>query len=128
MNKSVALILLSIMLGGVAVSAEARGRYGHAHNQFDFHFGGPLWLGPGPYYRYQPYYYGPQTIIIEREPPVYVQRPPTYSTLPPAQTAAPSAQVWYYCTDPAGYYPYVSNCAQPWVSVDPRTVQAPANR
>lgn len=128
MSKSVTLILLSIMLTGVAANAEARGRHGHARSHFDFYIGGPLWLGPGPVYRHHTYYYGPQTIIIEREPPVYIQRQPTYSTTPPPQTAAPTAQVWYYCTDPAGYYPYVSNCAQPWVSVDPSSVQAPPNR
>ena len=37
--------------------------------------------------------------------------------------AAP--QVWYYCPEPAGYYPYVQNCTQAWVSVDPRTVAPP---
>ncbi|MGR9090454.1 MAG: hypothetical protein ACU85U_07735 [Gammaproteobacteria bacterium] len=126
MNKSVTLILLTIMLSGLAASAEARGRHGRSHSHFDFYPGGPLWWGPGPYYRPQPYYYGPQTIIIEREPPVYIQRQPTYSAVPPAPV--PAAQVWFYCPNPAGYYPHVPNCAQPWVSVDPRTVQTPPNQ
>ena len=26
---------------------------------------------------------------------------------------------WYYCQDPAGYYPYVSSCNQPWMAVQP---------
>lgn len=128
MNKTVALILFGIVLSGPAATAEARGRHGHSHSQFGFYIGGPQWWGPGPYYRYDPYYYGPRTIIIEREPPVYIQRQPAYSALPPAQTTAPGAALWYYCTDPAGYYPHVQNCTQPWVSVDPRTVQTPPSR
>jgi hypothetical protein len=29
---------------------------------------------------------------------------------------------WYYCIDPAGYFPHVSRCNRPWVVVDPATV------
>jgi hypothetical protein len=25
-----------------------------------------------------------------------------------------ASQYWYYCTDPAGYYPYVSECSVTW--------------
>jgi hypothetical protein len=28
-----------------------------------------------------------------------------------------SAQNWYYCSDPAGYYPYVSECNTGWQAV-----------
>jgi len=34
------------------------------------------------------------------------------------------AGYWYYCTDPAGYYPYVQSCNQGWVAVIP---QAPSD-
>ena len=27
------------------------------------------------------------------------------------------AQVWYYCSDPAGYYPYVTQCNTGWQAV-----------
>jgi hypothetical protein len=27
--------------------------------------------------------------------------------------------LWYYCDDPAGYYPYVKECRTPWRAVDP---------
>ncbi len=124
MKNLSALILCGIVLGSLAVSAEARGRHGHSHSHLGIYFGAPLWRAPLPYYRYDPYYYQPRTIIIEREPQVYIQRPPSYTTAPPAAVTAPSAQVWFYCTDPAGYYPHVQQCTQPWVSVDPRTVQA----
>ena len=28
-----------------------------------------------------------------------------------------SSQTWYYCSDPAGYYPYVTQCNTGWQSV-----------
>lgn len=129
MNRTFALMLCGIALTSLAAGAEARGRHGHSHSHFGVYFGAPLWHAPlwhapPPYYRYDPYYYQPRTIIIEREPPVYIQRPPVSPAPAPATQTAPTAQVWFYCTDPAGYYPHVPQCSQPWVSVDPRTVQA----
>src|SRR5258707_13321450 len=29
----------------------------------------------------------------------------------------PSSQTWYYCSDPAGYYPYVAQCNTGWAAV-----------
>lgn len=124
MKKITALIFCGVVLGSLTANAEARGRHGHSHSHFGVYLGAPVWRAPVPYYRYDPYYYQPRTVIIEREPPVYIQRQPTYTTAPAAPAAAPGAQVWFYCTDPAGYYPHVQQCTQPWVSVDPRTVQA----
>ena len=28
-----------------------------------------------------------------------------------------SSQIWYYCSDPAGYYPYVTQCNTGWQAV-----------
>ena len=28
-----------------------------------------------------------------------------------------ASQYWYYCTSPAGYYPYVNQCSVPWQTV-----------
>ena len=38
---------------------------------------------------------------------------------PTAVVAAPSTatQYWYYCANPAGYYPYVPQCAVAWQAV-----------
>lgn len=33
---------------------------------------------------------------------------------------APAPQSWYYCTNPAGYYPYVTQCSVAWQSVPAR--------
>ncbi len=91
---------------------------GHSSSNFGFYFGDPFLWGPSPFYRsYGPdYYRAPQTVIIEREPPVYIQRQP----LP--QQQAQAATLWYYCPNPAGYYPQIPNCSEQWVPVDPRSL------
>lgn len=103
------------LLAGFTSVACAHGR--SVHPRLDFYFGTPLLWGP-PYYRRYPYYDEPQTIIIEREPMVYIQRPPVAGT--------GQVPVWHYCTDPPGYYPYVQRCTQAWIPVDPKTVLPPA--
>ena len=50
----------------------------------------------------------------------YVQQPAAELVVPPAPRAA--ASHWYYCTEPAGYYPYVQQCSRPWVAVQPNAV------
>ncbi len=118
-----AILLFGVMAAGLSTSVQAHGRRYSSH--LDFYIGTPRPWWPSPYYRYHPYYYEPRTIIIEREPPVYIQRQPSQVTQPVRPPPPVPAQVWYYCTDPADYYPYVQNCNQAWVRVDPRTV-APA--
>src|SRR5262249_53197546 len=64
-------------------------------------YGGPYWWG-APYgygwYGYPyPYAYGPP-VVVQSAPQVYVQ------------PAAPAQQYWYYCQNPAGYYPSVGQC------------------
>ncbi len=83
------------------------GRHGGSH--LGIYFSAPLHWGASPIY--PPYshgyghsHYPRETVIIEREPPVYVEKAKDY---------------WYYCPSPAGYYPYVQNCPQQWVTVDP---------
>jgi hypothetical protein len=39
----------------------------------------------------------------------------------PAPTAPP---MWYYCTSPAGYFPYVQACNRAWIPVTPRRHRA----
>ncbi len=68
----------------------------------DFAFG-PWWWGPG-----YPYYYASPPVVVQESPPVYIQQQP------PAQPA-----YWYYCQNPAGYYPYVKTCPSGWMTVVP---------
>jgi hypothetical protein len=44
----------------------------------------------------------------------------------PAVTVQPESGNWYYCVDPAGYFPYVGACNRPWVAVTPFDVQGGA--
>jgi hypothetical protein len=44
-----------------------------------------------------------------------------YSQAAPATPqSVPANQYWYYCSDPAGYYPYVQNCSKAWMQVVPQ--------
>jgi len=53
--------------------------------------------------------------------PVYVQ-PRVVVAPPPAVAPAPvyaEQSGWYYCYNPAGYYPYVPSCPSGWTRVEP---------
>jgi len=85
---------------------------------------GYYWGAPYSYYPYYPYY--PYGYVLPTAPAytineelVYVQPPQNEAPNPPAQQ--PSAGYWYYCTAPAGYHPYVTQCTRPWLAVDPQT-------
>jgi hypothetical protein len=41
--------------------------------------------------------------------------------VPQAQAAPAASSFWYYCVEPAGYYPYVKNCNKAWMQVVPQT-------
>jgi hypothetical protein len=83
-----------------------------------WYWGWPWYAGAYPYYPYYPY--GAYS-VYDAPPTVYVEQSPAASG-----DEAPSApaNLWYYCTDPAGYYPYVQNCRAPWVKVVPPPASA----
>ena len=60
------------------------------------------WWGSGLGWTYYPYPYGWGYY-------------PDYGDYGYSQPYA--AQYWYYCSDPAGYYPYVTQCNAPWQPV-----------
>ena len=39
---------------------------------------------------------------------------------PPVYTQSPQSQYWYYCQNPAGYYPSVPQCPTQWLQVAPQ--------
>ncbi len=122
---TLAAVMLAVGLSGPAW-ADRRGHggsHGHGHGyhsghhhvhggtRFGFYFGLPLYWGGYPY-DYYPYYR--RNVYIIESPPVYIQRqPPVYVQQP--------TSYWYYCQDPAGYYPYVQSCPTPWMKVLPQT-------
>jgi hypothetical protein len=76
----------------------------------------PVYRGPGYYDSYD--YYQP--------PPVMTQPPRVYEQQVPAPQGGQA--YWYYCQDPPGYYPYVSQCPGGWTKTapSPETAQPPA--
>jgi hypothetical protein len=58
-----------------------------------------------------PYAVTPWVVAASPAPQVVVQQP---------VVAEVPASYWYYCAQPAGYYPYVQNCSQPWMKVLPQ--------
>jgi hypothetical protein len=115
---------------------------GHRHGgYYGGWYGGAYWGWPWyaawPAYGWglgYPYYgsygyYGPYASYpaYEPAPTVYVEAAPAAG----AMSAVPAPKVlWYYCNEPAGYYPYVQECNSPWVKVNPpprsASAQAPA--
>jgi hypothetical protein len=79
-----------------------RWRGGHwVHDSHRGHLGW-WWVVAGIWYFYPtPIYPYPDPY----EPPVTVPPPSVYP------------QFWYYCTSPAGYYPYVPQCSTAWQKV-----------
>jgi hypothetical protein len=66
------------------------------------------------------WYYYPAPVYPYPDP----YQPPVVVVPPPANPAAPA--YWYYCGNPAGYYPYVAQCRMAWQRVIPQTpVPAP---
>jgi len=93
-------------------------RYGWYGGSVGLYLGYPYW-GAWPYPYYAPYvatYSYPVDVGVGTGS--YTQLP---ESTPGAGTAPGSAYYWYYCTDPAGYYPYIQNCSKDWMTVVPPT-------
>jgi len=50
---------------------------------------------------------------------VYIQR--DMGAVPQDVAPQPAPQAYYYCSEPAGYYPQVTNCSRPWTKVIPNS-------
>lgn len=119
-----------LMVSAVAVAVMSSAPALAQHRHYDHRGGGNWGLGwglllgsaivlsasqPRPVYQAPPVYMAPPAYYPE---PAYVA-PYVYS--PPAATmAAPPAQSWWYhCSNPEGYYPYVTACPPGWTRVSP---------
>jgi hypothetical protein len=86
------------------------------------------WVTGGAWYYYErpiyPYPYVVSEVIVPE--PMVPPPPPGYAPPPPVSAPPPpppvQPQVWYYCDNPAGYYPYVPSCPTPFrvVPAQPR--------
>jgi hypothetical protein len=85
--------------GGFAgVHGGYRGHWYHGWNNGQYGW----WWGDGLGWTYDPYDYGGDAY-------------PDYGYY--GYTQPNTAQTWYYCSDPSGYYPYVTQCNVGWQAV-----------
>ncbi|MDO8788731.1 MAG: hypothetical protein Q7J42_11725 [Sulfuritalea sp.] len=66
-------------------------------------------------------------VQVYSPPPVYSSLPavlyrgePAGYPPPVSAYAKPTSQWWYYCAQPAGYYPHVQQCSAAWTRVSPQ--------
>lgn len=104
----VLLMLLGALLSAMPAWAHDRGRGRVGVGVYlGVPFGYP-WYAPPPYY----FYPSPPVVVVRPEPQVYIERAAPQPTLQ-------SQPIWYYCTNPQGYYPYVKECPGGWMHVVP---------
>lgn len=120
-------LALALLIGSMACTsawAERGSHRGHGgHGGGRSHIGvvigaplfwpayGPVWYGDPWYGWYGDPFYGYRYRPVPMEPPLYIER------------GAPGpAALWYFCSAPEGYYPYVKQCSTAWRPVAPRPV------
>ena len=59
--------------------------------------------------------------FVTNDTGVWIQQDQVPAFVPQAQAAPVANNYWFYCVDPAGYYPYVKNCNKTWMQVVPQT-------
>ena len=80
--------------------------HGNWHGGFRGHhgFGARVFVGPG-FGWHDPWWWGPDY--------------PYYTAPPEVVPPAGESGYWYYCPNPPGYYPYVTQCPSGWIAVVP---------
>ncbi len=122
LSRAILLCSIALLSFGLSASAEAHGWHGGGGVRFGVYVGGPYWGSPYygyPGYYYPPSYYSPAPVVVApAAPPVYIENNSNAAPAAP-QAAAPAvaANMWYYCRDPQGYYPYVRDCKGAWEPV-----------
>jgi hypothetical protein len=106
-----AIAVAASLLAGASLAAGVAATPAEARGFVSVGIGVPLFP---PYYAYPHYAYPP---YYAYPPPVVYAPPPVYAAPVMVQQPTP---YWYYCDNPAGYYPYVSNCPTPWRPVAPQ--------
>lgn len=86
-----------------------------------YYGGGPAYWGGWPYawnagYAW-PYAVAPLVVNAAPAPQVFIQQEPLVAAPAPAPV---EPSYWYYCTQPAGYFPYVQDCSHAWMKVVPQ--------
>lgn len=115
---------LVLAAGLAAASTPALAQHRHHHHghgprvHFGFVFGAPVY----PRWHHAPRYYYPAPVIVQSQPPVYIEQEPQQAATVPPETAysTDAAAYWYFCRESNTYYPYVKSCAGPWQRVTPQ--------
>jgi hypothetical protein len=114
------LMMVLLLIVGTIPVAFARGGPGGFHGGFHgggfghggFHGGFHGWHGGHGGHFHHPHFHG--GIIVE-VPPLWIDPEPSYVAPAPSIGLTPEPPaIWYYCTDPPGYYPTVATCRVPW--------------
>ena len=104
--------------GGFHHHAFYGGRY-HGGWGYGFYPGLGLGLAFGLSYPWDSYYYPPYDGYYGTETPYagYYENATPYNGYYGTATPYASSTNWYYCSNPAGYYPYVTQCYGTWQAV-----------
>jgi hypothetical protein len=116
-------------------------RYGYPGYGYGYGYGYGLGLGYGVGWALgatSPWYWGapaisyaaptfyPYSVVAPVYPGIVVSEQLTYIQQPQIESTAPAPArradgLYYYCTEPAGYHPYVAQCSRPWIAVQPQS-------
>jgi hypothetical protein len=125
MPKVFKSVLIATIIGSVVISpawADPHGYSGGAHRGSH---GGGAWgalglalFGTAVYLAATapPPPYIPAPVYV---PQTYVQPPVIVTQAAPAPAPVSAQNWWYYCAQPAGYYPYIRACPTGWTKVSP---------
>lgn len=115
MKKGLGAILLAAVLALPVVSEAGKTHVFVGVNVGVGHVWGPGYWGGHPHWGHRPFW----VPRVYWRAPVYYAAPPVIIQSPPVVVPAPVQQYWYYCWNPAGYYPYVTHCPGGWQAVLP---------
>jgi len=123
--KTAFAVALMVPMIDTATMAQDRGHEGHFGHGGDIHhfadrdFG--MWRGGhwfhGPYGGRVGWWWIVGDSWFFYPAPIYPYPDPYVPPVVTVPAAPASASVWYYCSNPAGYYPYVPECPLPWQPV-----------
>lgn len=118
------LLAVAVLLACSVVPSYADRQHGGGHHDGGWHGGwhggwrapvvfvGPRFVvAPPAFYYPRPYVYAPPVVVVAPAVVMAAPAPPVYTQ---------SSQYWYYCQNPAGYYPSVPQCPSQWLQVAPQ--------
>lgn len=115
-----AIALFALLTAAESANAWGYHHGGHWHGHHHSHAHVGVFVGvPLGTARYYGSYYYPPVVMIPAPQIVYIEQQPLQAAAPQSSATPLPSGWWYYCPNPAGYYPYVKSCTQPWQPVEP---------